>query len=119
MFNVGGPEVLVILLLALIVLGPQRLPEAARQLGRARAELRKLSTGFQQELRTAFDEETDAAAKTRGEAGAPPPAAVEPTAVAAATAAAPDQGSTNGKARPRKRTEPLRADRQSAERPAP
>ena len=97
MFNVGGPEVLVILLLALIVLGPQRLPEAARQLGRARAELRKLSTGFQQELRTAFDEETDAAAK----------------------AAAPDQGSTNGKARPRKRTEPLRADRQSAERPAP
>ena len=33
-FNLGGPEVLVILLLALIVLGPQRLPDAARQVGR-------------------------------------------------------------------------------------
>ena len=33
MFNLGGGEMLVILLLALIVLGPERLPEAARQVG--------------------------------------------------------------------------------------
>ena len=33
MFNVGGGEVLVIALIALIVLGPQRLPDAARQVG--------------------------------------------------------------------------------------
>ena len=35
MFNVGGGELLVILLIALIVLGPQRLPDAARQIGKA------------------------------------------------------------------------------------
>ena len=48
MFNIGGGEVLVILLLALIVLGPQRLPEAARQVGKVMGELRRMSSGFQQ-----------------------------------------------------------------------
>nr|MCH9803045.1 twin-arginine translocase TatA/TatE family subunit [bacterium] len=33
MLNIGGAELLIILLVALIFLGPQRLPEAARQLG--------------------------------------------------------------------------------------
>jgi Tat protein translocase TatB subunit len=116
-FNIGGPEVLVILLLALIVLGPQRLPDAARQLGRARAELKRLSSGFQEELRTAFDEETDAAARARNAPAAQPPAAVEPTAVAASTAAAQDQVAPDGQARPRRRREPLRADRPSVGRP--
>ncbi|MBW8826393.1 MAG: twin-arginine translocase subunit TatB [Acidobacteria bacterium] len=55
MFNVGTPELLVILLVALIILGPQRLPEAARQLGKAMAELRRLSGGFQAEMREAMD----------------------------------------------------------------
>ena len=39
MFNIGGGEVLVIALIALIVLGPQRLPDAARQVGKAMGEL--------------------------------------------------------------------------------
>lgn len=56
MFNVGGGEVLVIALIALIVLGPQRLPDAARQVGKAMGELRRLSSGFQDELKTAFEE---------------------------------------------------------------
>ncbi len=56
MFNVGGMEALVIAVLALIVLGPQRLPDAARQVGKAIGELRRLSSGFQQEVRSAFDE---------------------------------------------------------------
>jgi Tat protein translocase TatB subunit len=56
MFNVGGGEILVILLLALIVLGPQRLPGAARQVGKAMGELRRVSNGFQAELRAAVDE---------------------------------------------------------------
>jgi Tat protein translocase TatB subunit len=54
-FNVGTPELLVILLVALIVLGPQRLPDAARQVGKAMAELRRLSAGFQAEMRDAMD----------------------------------------------------------------
>jgi sec-independent protein translocase protein TatB len=56
MFNIGGGEVIVILLVALIVLGPQRLPGVARQAGKVLADLRRMSTGFQNELRTAFDD---------------------------------------------------------------
>jgi sec-independent protein translocase protein TatB len=55
MFNIGGGEFLVIALLALIVLGPQRLPDAARQVGKTMGELRRLSTGFQNELKDAID----------------------------------------------------------------
>ena len=57
MFNVGGGELLVILLLALIVLGPQKLPGAVRTAGRVMGEVRRISSGFQQELKTAFDDE--------------------------------------------------------------
>lgn len=56
MLNVGPPELLVILVVALVVLGPERLPGAARQVGRAVGELRRLSSGFQQELREAMDD---------------------------------------------------------------
>ena len=57
MFNVGGPEVLVILLVALVVLGPHQLPKAARQVGQVMAEIRKISTGFQSELTSALEAE--------------------------------------------------------------
>jgi sec-independent protein translocase protein TatB len=56
MFNVGGGELIVIMLLALVVLGPQRLPSAARQMGKALGELRRLSSGFQNEVRSAVRE---------------------------------------------------------------
>ena len=55
MFNVGGGEVLAILLLALMVLGPDKLPDAARQAGKYLAEFRRMSNGFQQEIRSAMD----------------------------------------------------------------
>ena len=47
---------MVILLLALIVLGPEKLPDAIRRFGRIYGELRKMGTGFQSEFRNAFDE---------------------------------------------------------------
>jgi sec-independent protein translocase protein TatB len=59
MFNIGGGELLVILLLALIVLGPQKLPGAVRTAGRVMGEVRRVSSGFQQELKTAFDDVDD------------------------------------------------------------
>ena len=59
MFNIGGGELIVILLIALIVLGPQRLPDAARQLGKAMGDLRKLSTGFQNEMKQALETADD------------------------------------------------------------
>ena len=62
MFNVGGGELLVIVLVALIVLGPQRLPDAVRTVGRVVGEMRRISSGFQQELRDAFEDSDVAAA---------------------------------------------------------
>ena len=56
MFNVGTPELLVILLVALIVLGPNKLPEVARQIGKAMGEIRRLGAGFQAEMRDAMQE---------------------------------------------------------------
>lgn len=90
MFNVGGMELIVIGLVALIVLGPDKLPGAMRQVGSAMGELRRLSRGFQTDLRGALEEaERDAerqrrAAEEATRAAAP---ATDPTA-----GTAPDPG---------------------------
>lgn len=68
MFNIGGGELLVIFLVALVVLGPNKLPEAARQVGKMMGEFRKLSTGFQTEMRQAMkDPVGDAVKKAEAE----------------------------------------------------
>ena len=66
MFNIGGGELLVIMLIALIVLGPQRLPDAARQVGKTMGDLRRLSIGFQNEIRSALDRPTTQPDRRRG-----------------------------------------------------
>jgi Tat protein translocase TatB subunit len=71
MFNVGGPELLVIFLVALIVLGPGKLPEAARQLGKAVQEFRRMSTGFRAELRDALNEPVDTTSSSTARRGNP------------------------------------------------
>lgn len=53
--SLGPAEILVILVVALIVLGPKRLPEAGRQVGRAIAEVRRWSQGFQDEIRNVIE----------------------------------------------------------------
>lgn len=58
MFNVTGGELAIILVVALIVLGPEKLPGAVRKFGQIYGELRRMSNGFQSELREAFDEPT-------------------------------------------------------------
>ena len=56
MFNIGGAELLVILLVALLVLGPNKLPQAARQVGHFLGEFRRIADGFQSELKSAMDD---------------------------------------------------------------
>jgi Tat protein translocase TatB subunit len=88
MFNVGGGEVLVIALIALIVLGPNRLPGAARQAGKVLADLRRISQGFQNEVRTAFDEAgREEAPASPAALPASPPLEAAITSVSAHTAA--------------------------------
>ena len=54
MLNVGAPELLLIIFVGLLVLGPSKLPDVAHQAGRALAELRRLSSGFQSEINHAM-----------------------------------------------------------------
>ena len=55
MGSIGASEILVILVVALLVLGPERLPESARQVGRFLGEIRRIGGGLQAELRDAID----------------------------------------------------------------
>jgi sec-independent protein translocase protein TatB len=55
-FNVTGLEIVILLLVALVVLGPERLPDAVRKFGAFYREFKNMSTGFQSELRQALDE---------------------------------------------------------------
>lgn len=50
--NLGMPEMIFIFLLALVVVGPKRLPELARQLGKWTAEFKRASNEFKNQLET-------------------------------------------------------------------
>ncbi len=52
MFGIGTTEILVILVVALLVIGPESLPKVARTVGKALGEFRKVSNEFQRTLNT-------------------------------------------------------------------
>ncbi|MCP4791798.1 MAG: twin-arginine translocase subunit TatB [Actinomycetia bacterium] len=56
MGNLGGGEILVLLLVGLMVLGPERLPAVVRQMGKALRQVRTVTAGFQEELRSAVED---------------------------------------------------------------
>jgi len=67
--NFSPEKLLLVAIIALVVLGPSRLPQAARTLGRALAEVRKVSGSFQAEVRDAIAEPRDALSNAVGELG--------------------------------------------------
>lgn len=60
MFGIGMPELLLILGLALIVLGPKKLPELAKALGKGLAEFRRAADDLKEEFRQMEREVEDA-----------------------------------------------------------
>ena len=91
MGNLGGQEILVILLVGLIVLGPAKLPAAIRQAGRFAAETRRVAAGFKREFQEALGEplaESKAMLKAADpRSPAPPDEAPAPASSSAAQAA--------------------------------
>ncbi len=101
----AAPELLVILFVALIVLGPKKLPEVARQVGRVMGELRRMNASFQAELRDALKEPVDgtpargptaAGGDTAGRTTRPPLASAPDAAAEAARHAEPPAGNGRG-----------------------
>ncbi len=84
MFGIGVPELLVIFVVALLVLGPQRLPEVAKALGKALAEFRRATSDLSEDLSNAkimLEEEVrQAERKTRtAQPQAAPPSTISST----------------------------------------
>lgn len=57
MLGIGMQEIIIILLVALVVIGPKRLPEVARTLGKGLAEFRKATEDLQESIRKDIQEE--------------------------------------------------------------
>jgi sec-independent protein translocase protein TatA len=61
--QIGPLEILVVLVVALVVFGPSKLPELGRQVGRGYREFRKFQQGFRDDIEGAFhgDDDDDSA----------------------------------------------------------
>lgn len=89
MFGIGSTELLVILVVALIVIGPSKLPDLMRTLGKGMAEFRRMSN----DVKSTFEAEVDRADREQRKAEAqkelyPETPAAEATAATATTTAA-------------------------------
>jgi TatA/E family protein of Tat protein translocase len=74
--TLGGPEVILILVVALIVFGPRRLPEIGKSMGKMLAEFRKASNDFKRTIEDELEAE-----KSRESQPAQAPAPETPAAV--------------------------------------
>jgi sec-independent protein translocase protein TatB len=67
-FNLSGSEIFFLLLIGLVVLGPEKLPEAMRKFGRVYQEVRKVAGGMQSDLRQTFEDPANEMRKTAEQA---------------------------------------------------
>ena len=65
MFGIGLTEIIIILIVALLVVGPKKLPELAKTLGRGLAEFRRTADDFKESIYQ--DEDSLASDRQRGE----------------------------------------------------
>ncbi len=86
MFGIGGWEMLLIGVVALLVFGPKRLPELARSMGKGLAEFRRASSDLRRSINLDLDQTHLSAPDPETQ---PPAQAGEPAAAVPATAALP------------------------------
>jgi TatA/E family protein of Tat protein translocase len=94
--SLGGPELILILVIALIVFGPRKLPEIGKSMGKMLMEFRRASNEFKRTVEDEVESEkrsesarlaAPAAAPPPDAAAAPPPATAEEPAAPAGTVA--------------------------------
>jgi Tat protein translocase TatB subunit len=76
--TLGGPEIFLILVVALIVFGPRRLPEIGKSVGKMLAEFRKASNDFKRTIEDEVEAERLRELDTARAASAPPPPVESP-----------------------------------------
>ena len=74
--SIGMPELLIILMIALIIFGPRKLPELGRSLGKSLSEFKRASN----ELRNTLDEEIRVEEERSTRAAKPAPEPARPSA---------------------------------------
>ena len=66
--NIGAPELIIILIIALVILGPGKLPDVAQSLGKSVREFRKAATDLSDATKLEPDKPTAALPSTAGPA---------------------------------------------------
>jgi sec-independent protein translocase protein TatA len=62
--NIGFPELMIILTIALLVFGPRKLPELGRSIGQAIKEFKKAGREIQHDIKESIEEEEVSKSKT-------------------------------------------------------
>ena len=75
--QVGPLEILVVLVVALVVFGPSKLPELGRQVGRGYREFRKFQQGIQADIEGAFHDDDDDHGHVSEDGAEPTPGQIE------------------------------------------
>lgn len=80
--GIGGPELMMIMFIILLLFGANRLPELARGIGKSMREFKKAASGVEDEVRRAMEEEpAKPAPKPTGTIQAAPTPPAPPTAI--------------------------------------
>ena len=99
--SIGGTELLLIMVVALLVFGPRKLPQLGRTIGKAMGEFRRASHDFRNSLEREIDEEPPAQPRT-----APtPPGSTSSTTPATSTTPKPPPTSPPSPSSPKKPAE--------------
>lgn len=71
--GIGGPELMVIMFIVLLLFGANRMPELARGIGKSLREFKKAASGVEEEVRRALEESPEPLPKKISPAPPAPP----------------------------------------------